>query len=758
MTKRASRPQPLIEQIIALLVLAVSLLYIYGLFVRLPYLGFDWDPPTGRVQKVTVSAGLQLGDKLIQIDDVFVSGFQSDLRQIVLADVRPGDVVPLVVQRNSQTFTLRWAVPGFNRGEFLYRLTGQWWLALLFWVAGETILLLVRPRDARWRLLIAFNLVTALWLGASVVSRWHLWESAVVIRVTMWLWVPIYWHLHWVFPKPLGRVPAPVWWFIYLAALTMAGAEWLQLTPTSLYALGFVLALAGALGLLLAHYIRQPDERHNTTLLLAAGILAVVPPVILIVLYVSLNITGILAGIAFLFLPLLPLGYFYAAYHRQLGGAELRATRLIAYYLFLLLLGLIFAILVPTLATALNFPGEETIIAFGAAALAVLLSLVGFTPFQKLVERRLLRIPLPAPRLTEAFASRITTSLDLPSLTRLLTHEVLPSLLVRQSALLHFESPGRAEVLYQNDVDNAQLPAEADIPHLLAGVGHYRLPPEMTGEPQIYPWVRLALPLRLGDQLIGLWLLGRRDPDDFYSQEEVPLFQTLANQTAIAPSNILQAEHLRALYRANIDQAEAERTHLARELHDDVLHRLAELKTGPESSAFSPKIFEELDAVIARVRQTLGGLRPALLDYGLRPALEQLADDVADRAGEALKVRVDVPPSEARYDLPVEQHLFRIAQEACENVRLHACARTLRLQGWLDERDVDLTIEDDGEGFTLGESAGLSGLLAELIRQKHYGLAGMVERAALVGAELSIDSAPGRGTRVRVHWSPTIAL
>ena len=127
---------------------------------------------------------------------------------------------------------------------------------------------------------------------------------------------------------------------------------------------------------------------------------------------------------------------------------------------------------------------------------------------------------------------------------------------------------------------------------------------------------------------------------------------------------------------------------------------------------------------------------------------------MADRADGSLKVRVDLPPSDVRYDPRAEQHLFRIAQEACENVRLHARAHTLCIQGWLDERDVDLTFEDDGQGFAIGNPSGLTGLLAHLINQKHFGLAGMAERAALIGAELSIDSAPGRGTRVRVHWSP----
>ncbi|MBF8283332.1 MAG: HATPase c protein, partial [Anaerolineales bacterium] len=195
MAKHPSRPYPLIEQIIALLVLAVILLYTYSLFVRLPYLCFEWDSATGRVRRLFVTAELQADDQILQIGPTAVADFQADLRQTILENIRPGEAVPLIIRRGGQMITLRWVIPNSNRSEFYDRIFSQWWLALLFWAAGQTILLVLRPRDTRWRLLMAFNFVTALWLGASAVSRWHLWDSALALRATMWLWIPIYWHL-----------------------------------------------------------------------------------------------------------------------------------------------------------------------------------------------------------------------------------------------------------------------------------------------------------------------------------------------------------------------------------------------------------------------------------------------------------------------------------------------------------------------------------------------------------------------------------
>jgi GAF domain-containing protein len=82
---------------------------------------------------------------------------------------------------------------------------------------------------------------------------------------------------------------------------------------------------------------------------------------------------------------------------------------------------------------------------------------------------------------------------------------------------------------------------------------------------------------RIGGKLIGIWLLGRRDPDDFYAQSEISVLQTISNQTAIALNNIAHAELLHALYQADIERQEKERAALARGLHDEVLNQLAVL-------------------------------------------------------------------------------------------------------------------------------------------------------------------------------------
>jgi two-component system sensor histidine kinase UhpB len=93
------------------------------------------------------------------------------------------------------------------------------------------------------------------------------------------------------------------------------------------------------------------------------------------------------------------------------------------------------------------------------------------------------------------------------------------------------------------------------------------------------------------------------------------------------------------------------------------------------------------------------------------------------------------------------EHAFRVAQEAVNNILRHAEARNVSIRLTRDAGRVLLELSDDGRGFDVQRTAG------EAVARKHLGLLGMQERAALVGGEVNVESAPGEGTRVRA-WVP----
>ena len=223
-----------------------------------------------------------------------------------------------------------------------------------------------------------------------------------------------------------------------------------------------------------------------------------------------------------------------------LGGAELRANRLVTVYLFLTLLGSLAGFISGLVSVAPTFPGEVILVNVGAVLAVAVATLYGFPPFARWVERRLLAMPLPPEDLLDAYVARISTSLSQTSLTNLLSTEVLPTLLVRQSALFAVQEETLVPLYADGIAPETALPAS-----LLSLMEQGRVYQAPVGETDpICPGVRVGLPLQFGGKLIGVWVLGRRDPDDYYSQAEIPTFQSLAAETAIALVNIEQSSRL----------------------------------------------------------------------------------------------------------------------------------------------------------------------------------------------------------------------
>ncbi len=748
-----------LEYILPWLVLAILLLYTYIKFLEHPYIGFRINGE-GEVYALFVkpTADLRVGDRLVRIHSTNWEELHSDLTRPLFGKVEAGQPIDFKIDRNGERFDLTWLAPGFNRAEALDLLISEGWLAFFFWGAGTFTLLTIRPCDRRWRLLIAFNYLTALWLAfGSGPSFYHLWGSAILLRSSIWFCIPVYLRLHWYFPRPLGKLPIPVSAAGYGLASALAVAELFRVLPPRSFYLGFAVAAAGSLLLVSLHAWLQPETRRDLRLLFIIILAALVPSLVV----------GLIRGIpnpalnslpnqfdtlALLSFPLLPLAYFYAVYRRRLGNLELRVNRIISLYFFIVLLGVI---LLPVIALAAlrNTTVGGTILIGALTALTTSLTASwGYPHFEQFLERRLYGISVPANRLQEILSIQLTASTSLDDLIRFIKDKVLTSLFVRQFVFIQLRN-GDSKTLIQIGVKDEEVPNNGEMPAWLSSAGTY-LPPQDVEETPAGPqsptdkaWIRLVLPLRIEDQTIGAWLFGRRDPDDFYSQRELPVLKSLADQTAIAFSHMLQAGRLQTIYKANIDRNEEERRALARDLHDSILNALAALSMRLEATALPAGYQEAFEEVIRRTRDIASGLRPPMLDYGgLKPAIEGLAEHLMQRSKEPLQIIVNTEGEAGRYPAEIELHVFRIVQEACENAHRHGHSKTITINGALEGNRIELTITDDGSGFIPVLK------LEELLANKHYGLAGMIERAILIGGEVRIESAPQAGTRVYVKW------
>jgi signal transduction histidine kinase len=192
----------------------------------------------------------------------------------------------------------------------------------------------------------------------------------------------------------------------------------------------------------------------------------------------------------------------------------------------------------------------------------------------------------------------------------------------------------------------------------------------------------------------------------------------------------------------------AERSRLAREIHDGLAQDLwyAKLKQGrmvqapellDETRATGKEVLSALDAALADARQAVMALRVDTTTTGssLAEVLRSYVDDFADRFGIRAEFAVDgeVPRLSAR----TEAEALRIVQEALNNVRRHADATLVRVNLDFTGDGVRATVGDNGKGFD-----------AEARPPDRYGLRGMAERAELIGAALAIESRPADGTRV----------
>ena len=228
------------------------------------------------------------------------------------------------------------------------------------------------------------------------------------------------------------------------------------------------------------------------------------------------------------------------------------------------------------------------------------------------------------------------------------------------------------------------------------------------------------------------------------SEANVRLEEEIAERVQVEQA-LRQSERERAV----VD----ERNRLARELHDSVAQSmygvtlLAEVVSQLLSSGRTDPVAGYLDELKETAKESLAEMRlliyelrpPVLEEEGLASALQSRLEAVESRAGLETEFHID---KEITLDAQVEAALYRIAQEALNNALKHAQARRVAVSLGQDEQCVRLEIADDGNGYDPAGARRSGGL----------GLRGMEERAAEIGAHLEIESAVGRGTRVRVMW------
>jgi len=256
----------------------------------------------------------------------------------------------------------------------------------------------------------------------------------------------------------------------------------------------------------------------------------------------------------------------------------------------------------------------------------------------------------------------------------------------------------------------------------------------------------LVIPLRVGERVIGT-LDVQMDRLDAFREDDLLVHQSLGDQIAIAIENARLYDRSREL--AILE----ERTRLARELHDSVTQSLFSVhcQAGAVATYLDQDLErarEELGDLRRTAHEALQGMRALIFDLrpvsvkdaGLAAALRDQVEQVRRTGGPELLFEEH---GTCPLPLSVQEHLFRIAQEALRNAVRHARAERIVVSLATDAECLELSVSDDGRGFD--PQALAAG------ERRSFGLIGLRERVRLLDGSLDIESGPGQGTQVKIR-------
>ncbi len=268
-------------------------------------------------------------------------------------------------------------------------------------------------------------------------------------------------------------------------------------------------------------------------------------------------------------------------------------------------------------------------------------------------------------------------------------------------------------------------------------------------------------PLAINTELGGMLVIGFRQPHKFV-EREIRVLVSMAEKVSIALSSgelyeslVKREKELELLSGARVQAQEEERRRISREIHDGLGQLLTAIKLNLEILEDSLPIQEDagkkigevkqlLDSVLKEAREISYNLMPSVLDdFGLGPGLQSLCEQFSQRSG--LRVSFHEHGLTQRLTPDVEIGLYRIVQEALNNVAKHAEAKEVVVQIVRLQNRLRMTIEDDGKGIDSGvatqKPTGSGGT----------GLVGIRERASSFGGIFVVDSSPGKGTMINVE-------
>ena len=711
-------------------------------------------------------AGLRVGDIVISIDGREIKNLNVPVHQ----PKKPGDTEVYVVQRGHQTLTIPLQVGSYvDHLDYLSNIIPIELLSVSIYFLGLILLLFSRPTDIRTRL------VSVVWMLAGVVitttqpgyiscawfaPAWSclVFSASIYVTTAAHLYFPVSTFsnhtrnllLRIILALSLIVAIAYLVQQIYLAInqeypLTTITAEIINYP--------FYLSCLFSISLLLKNrfFIKDREIKRQTGIIFLGTLIGFLPLFLLSELPKMLfgrtsRFILVPSDISMLFMVLIPISYGYVIYQRKLLKIDFIINRAIV--LFLMTLG-IFTVSITVLSVItyqFNLPSQVAIAGSLLCVLVTLPSAILQKQIQIQVDRVLYGGYYDYTSVTYDLSNRLAQTIDRPAFINLLLYDFPVEMKVEKSALFLIEgntlelheatnaafSIQQADEIYEI-LSRNQKPIQAQ--NLWNSVNINTI--ERWNQ---FRWAQLFVPIFYRETLYGILIFGDRAIGDIYSNQDLQIVSTVGQQAALSIANIIMVEALRGLTQQLVRTDEEQRRKIAHDLHDSVLQNLFFVKQRLAQS--DPETSDLMDRTIEVLRETIKAQRPSLLDLGLSLAIKDLINDMEKLAGDRLLIRWRNNLKD-EIKLPDEQStsIYRIIQEALFNVLKHARADQVIVTADKNNNLLEFTVEDDGIGLPSDEKVYMG---------HHYGFLNMHERAAMIGAKLTISSAPGKGTIVSI--------
>jgi len=715
------------------------------------------------------------------------------------------ETIHLTVERGGKSLELETDIQEITLSTFLdIKLPdiisgfGFWWLALIVYRA--------RPNDPINRLFaIATSLSAAsIWLSIPTLFP----ESDLLSRINAAGWVittaflgASFIHLTMLFPVKVRRLSAGWVTSLYLLMGTVATIfvtsmllRWQERLPAlmeCMSTLGNILVI-GSLGLGVTIFLlrlgillgrrRISRRQHRQVIFLFWGVLLAVPYILVVVLRVisQASASYFTYGLDLRYLVLaVPLSFAFVILryqtfrspHPSLVGVFLLASSA----LFASFGAWFFRILDPGWANTLNWTPFVPI--FLAAFISGLFWSAQNSWFGTLT--RFFNWEQRSYEAVQRFAHQTVREIDLSDLPNVIAKALVENLELERAAVwlwqesnrsfklagtagdlskkidLHLPSSQSATPILPESLQPGSASIFSNTLRLLADnteIPNWLIPLQKTGV------IEVLSPLNLLERPVGLLGLGKRWDEEIFDRRDLVIVDLIAQQAALFLLTAVQVEQLRQVPDQIANAQERERFKIAQELHDTVQQFLGSLPfylevsreaihdNPNEADLVLERCIVEVESAARTVRQIRNNLSPLQLEDGLLRPLDTLVENFRVRTGVAIQLKI-TPEADAPLSPGARHALYRVTQQALDNIAAHAEATQVKLKFEHHDERLYFEIEDDGRGSSIEQRAKAS-------EQGSFGLTSMQARIAARGGQFSIDSEPGEGTRIS-GWLPT---